>query len=81
MWDYWQALSIIDEWGVDKFAELSANLHNSLMMAVAKKGGKIENKDLRRPAEYERKFRWERKRQRVMSGEMQLTILKGLCGL
>lgn len=80
VWTQWHALSIVDEWGHDRIADLCAAIHNSLMVAVAKKGGQVSDRDLRKPRDYERKFRWERK-PKMQSGEDQFAALAAQLGL
>jgi hypothetical protein len=80
-WNYWHALSIVDDWENSGFAMLSAHLHNSLMVLAAKLGGTVSDNDIKTTADFVRKFRWEQKTQSVQTGDKQFAVLKAGLGL
>ena len=80
VWVQWHALSLVDDWGHDKFASLAAAIHNSLMLAASKMGGSVKKSDFRTDDTYERRFAWERKRPKRQTAAEQEALTKSWAG-
>jgi hypothetical protein len=79
-WTQWHALSLVDDWGHDRIADLCAAIHNSLMMAAAKQGGSVGKDDLRKPEDFRRTFAWERN-PKVQTADQQFAVLTNQLGM
>ena len=76
------ALAEIDCWG-EEWPRLAAAIHNSLMIAVAKRGGAVTDTDIKDHEYFLPKFRWEmkKKKTRKQSAEEFARNAKSWAGL
>ena len=81
----WQAVATNDGWGEDneRAARICSAVHNSLMIAISKKGGAVEEKDFKNPEDFIPRFRFEAKvkSEPTQTPEQMIAIGKRIAGI
>lgn len=79
----WHAVAIIDGWGEDneRAARISAAIHNAIMIASAKSGGKVDESDFKDSDDFIPRFAFEKKPIVVQTPEQIMAAAKRSAGI
>jgi len=80
---HWQAVAAIDGWDCDyeRTAMICSAIHNAVMVAAAKQGGSVEERDFRDVVDFIPKFVFERPKVKTQSAAEMIAVAKSIAGV